>query len=286
MIVEEKLNEAEMRKRRTSEDYLKIASELINIGHNASTAQQIKDFVDEDLPFFDEDESWSMKTYLEPILSSILKSWNNACEAMNMKIMCVKKTGWETFNGFLELTFQNWEQITRTCKDYVTGITNNETYVTSAVAKPSTTTSKPMTPNFTHMSQVVIDSENPCIKTSHPNIGLSWSQSEKLIAIQVQVGEVQQHDFKVDYDPHSLKISIPSMEYSLQLELAHPVMNNFCAQKAIPGGMELKMKKDTSNMESEWKLLCKDHTLTPNEMETPLTPLTWKHHWKLLFGET
>jgi len=111
------------------------------------------------------------------------------------------------------------------------------------------------------MSEVNTNSTHPSVKTSKPNYKLRWSQTEKLILIELHIGGLRHEQVKVKYDEKSFELTIKDIGYTLELQLANPIFKNFCVYKVLSTTMEVKLKKDlhrTSKSNLTWNFLCKD----------------------------
>ncbi|XP_076247918.1 suppressor of G2 allele of skp1 [Calliopsis andreniformis] len=77
-----------------------------------------------------------------------------------------------------------------------------------------------------------------------PKIRHDWYQTETHVTITILAKNVE--NVKIVYDKTTLSVSalLPSgSDYSLELDLAHPVVPDQCSHKVFPSKVEIKLKK-------------------------------------------
>jgi len=103
--------------------------------------------------------------------------------------------------------------------------------------------------------------KSPNFKTSNPEHLIKWGQTEKLVMIEVHIPRLSFNQIKVTYDDKSFSLSIKDPKYTLEIQLACPVVKNFCMYKCLPEYFDVKLKKDlnrTSKRNMTWPSLYKD----------------------------
>ncbi|XP_076162807.1 suppressor of G2 allele of skp1 [Ptiloglossa arizonensis] len=77
-----------------------------------------------------------------------------------------------------------------------------------------------------------------------PKIRYDWYQTETHVIVTILTKNAQ--NVKVVCEKHTLSVSalLPSgNDYSLELDLAHPVVSDQCSHKVVPSKIEIKLKK-------------------------------------------
>ncbi|KAG8226333.1 hypothetical protein J437_LFUL009910 [Ladona fulva] len=96
--------------------------------------------------------------------------------------------------------------------------------------------------------------------TSTPKIKHDWYQTETHVVITVLVKNVRPEDFKVEYHETALSCSahLPhGSDYSLELDLAFPIVPSECSYRILSTKIEIKLKKrdgfQWTNLEGDGK---------------------------------
>ena len=81
-----------------------------------------------------------------------------------------------------------------------------------------------------------------------PKIKHDWYQTETQVVVEVRIKGLKSEDVKVEFGPSALSVTakLPppsSSEYSLELDLAHPIVEAECSHKVLGTKLEIKMKK-------------------------------------------
>uniref|UniRef100_A0A0P4WUK9 Uncharacterized protein n=3 Tax=Scylla olivacea TaxID=85551 RepID=A0A0P4WUK9_SCYOL len=79
-----------------------------------------------------------------------------------------------------------------------------------------------------------------------PKIKHDWYQTEAFVIVTVLVKNLKQEDVKVDFTEKTVSVSAPlpsGSEYSLELDLCHPINPAQSSFRVVPSKIEIKMKK-------------------------------------------
>ncbi|XP_032237482.1 protein SGT1 homolog [Nematostella vectensis] len=105
-----------------------------------------------------------------------------------------------------------------------------------------------------------------------------WYQTETHVVVSVMIKNSKQEDVYIEYgDQHlSVTVRLPSgNDYSLELDLAHPVSPSQCKTKILSTKIELKIKK----LEAiRWSSLETDHNVTKPAVKFPQQNATADPH--------
>ncbi|XP_067012404.1 protein SGT1 homolog isoform X2 [Anabrus simplex] len=83
-------------------------------------------------------------------------------------------------------------------------------------------------------------------QASSPKIKYDWYQTETSVVITILAKNIDKDGVKVDFREKMLSLTakLPSgSDYSLELDLAHPVVPAQCSYKVLPSKIEVKLKK-------------------------------------------
>ena len=78
-----------------------------------------------------------------------------------------------------------------------------------------------------------------------PKIKHDWYQTETQVVVEVRIKGLKSEDVKVEFGPAALSVSakLPptsSSEYSLELDLAHPIVEAECSFKVLGTKLEIR----------------------------------------------
>ncbi|XP_050686893.1 protein SGT1 homolog isoform X1 [Eriocheir sinensis] len=79
-----------------------------------------------------------------------------------------------------------------------------------------------------------------------PKIKHDWYQTEAFVIVTVLVKNLKKEDVKVDFTEKTASVSAPlpsGSEYSLELDLCHPINPEQSGFRVVPSKVEIKMKK-------------------------------------------
>lgn len=79
-----------------------------------------------------------------------------------------------------------------------------------------------------------------------PKIKHDWYQTEAFVIVTVLVKNLKQEDVKIDFTGKTVSVSAPlpsGSEYSLELDLCHPINPSQSTFRVVPSKIEIKMKK-------------------------------------------
>lgn len=115
------------------------------------------------------------------------------------------------------------------------------------------------------MTNLDATAKHPSLKVSNSDYKVKWGQTEKLIVMEIHIGGLSYNQVKVSYDDKSFSLTVKDPQYTLELQVANPIVKNFCMYKCLPDYFEVKLKKDlarTSKRNMTWASLSKDGTTT------------------------
>jgi hypothetical protein len=129
---------------------------------------------------------------------------------------------------------------------------------------------KPRLPptKFSKLKRVDMDLTNSALTTSDPNIIVQWRQNDRLVSIEIEIDNVLRDKVMTTWDETSLKIEAENkfaVCYHIEIELAHPIMENFCTFKVFSEKLEVKVKKSTKDVtqpvnDHQWTSLFKNNS--------------------------
>jgi len=81
-----------------------------------------------------------------------------------------------------------------------------------------------------------------------PKIKHDWYQTETQVVVEVRIKALKSEEVKVEFGLAALSVTakLPppsSSEYSLELDLAHPIVEAECSHKVLGTKLEIRMKK-------------------------------------------
>ena len=129
---------------------------------------------------------------------------------------------------------------------------------------------KPRSPptKFSNPRKVDMDLTISAITTSDPNIIVKWRQNDRLVSIEIEIDNVLRNKVMTTWDENSLRIEAENHSagcYCIEIQLAHPIMENFCTYKVFPEKLEVKDKKRTADTtklvdDHQWTSLFKNRS--------------------------
>lgn len=91
-----------------------------------------------------------------------------------------------------------------------------------------------------------VTTESPPNVMPVPKIKHDWYQTETHVIITILIKNQKKEDIKVDFTEKTISVTAPlpgGSEYSLELDLCHPVNPTECSFRVVPSKVEVKMKK-------------------------------------------
>lgn len=109
---------------------------------------------------------------------------------------------------------------------------------------------------------------------SGPKTRYDWYQTETHVVVTILVKGAKNEDLDMNFQTNTLSASLklPSgTDYSLELDLAHPVVADQCTFKVMSTKIEIKLKKEEG---IRWNKLESDHVASNVKQFTPASSAT------------
>merc|ERR1740131_727019 len=101
-------------------------------------------------------------------------------------------------------------------------------------------------PGVTETTDVIPETNYDASVMPVPKISHDWYQTETTIVVEIRIKKLSAETVKIEMEPTSLSVTakLPSgSDYSLELDLAHPIVPDQSSYKILSTKLEVKLRK-------------------------------------------